>query len=108
MANIEEVNENNFNSVVVGSSIPVVVDFWAQWCGPCRKLTPVLEQIQNEFKDSIKVVKIDADKYVNISKEYGVISLPSILIFKNGEVKEVMAGMMPKSAITSNIKKLLN
>ncbi len=107
MANIEEVNEQNFNSVVVSSQIPVVVDFWAQWCGPCRKLTPVLEQIQNEFKDSIKVVKIDADKHVNISKEYGVISLPSILLFKDGELKEVMAGMMPKSAITSNIKKLL-
>lgn len=107
MANIEEVNEENFNSVVINSPIPVVVDFWAQWCGPCRKLTPVLEQIQNEFRENIKVVKIDADKYVNTSKEYGVISLPSILIFKDGEVKEVMAGMMPKSAITSNIKKVL-
>lgn len=107
MANIEEITDNNFETQVLKSSIPVVVDFWAQWCGPCRKLTPVLEQIQNEFKDLIKVVKIDADKNVNTAKEYGVFSLPSVLIFKDGEVKEVMAGLMPKSAIVSNIKKLL-
>ena len=108
MANIEEITDNNFDLQVLKSDVPVVVDFWAQWCGPCRKLTPVLEQIQNEFKDLIKVVKIDADKNVNTAKEYGVFSLPSVLIFKDGEVKEVMAGLMPKSAIISNIKKLLN
>lgn len=108
MANIEDVNDNNFEQIVLRSQIPVVVDFWAQWCGPCRKLTPVLEQIQNEFIDSIKVVKIDTDTNINSAKEYGVSSLPSVLIFKDGEVQEVMVGMMPKSAIVSNIKKLLN
>ena len=108
MSNIEEINDSNFQHVVLESNKPVVVDFWAQWCGPCRKITPVLEQIQNEFIDEIKVVKIDADKNTQSAKEYGVISLPSILLFKNGEVKEVMVGMMPKSAIVSNIKKILN
>lgn len=108
MSNIEEINDSNFQHVVIESNKPVVVDFWAQWCGPCRKITPVLEQIQNEFIDEIKVVKIDADKNTQSAKEYGVISLPSILLFKNGEVKEVMVGMMPKSAIVSNIKKILN
>ncbi len=107
MTTIEEVNDNNFERIVINSAVPVVVDFWAQWCGPCRKLTPVLEQIQVEFKDEIKVVKVDADKNINTAKEYGISSLPSVLIFKDGVVKEVMAGMMPKSAITSNIKKLL-
>ena len=105
---LEEINDNNFEQTVLKSEIPTVVDFWAQWCGPCRKLTPVLEQIQNEFIDSIKVVKIDADKNINTAKEYGISSLPSVLIFKDGEVKEVMVGMMPKSAIVSNIKKLLS
>ena len=105
MATIEEINDNNFSQMVLESDNLVVVDFWAQWCGPCRKLTPLLEQIQNEFINEIKIVKIDADKNINSAKEYGVSSLPSVLIFKNGELKEVMAGMMQKSAIISNIKK---
>ena len=107
MANIEEINDSNFQPLVLDSKSLVVVDFWAQWCGPCRKLAPVMEQIQNEFIDSIKVYKIDADKNINSAKEYGVISLPSILVFKDGIVKETMVGLMPKSAIVSNIKKYL-
>ena len=108
MATLEEVNDNNFAQVVLEANILVVVDFWAQWCGPCRKLAPVLEQIQTEFKDEIKVVKVDADKNMNTAKEYGISSLPSVLIFKDGEVKEFMAGMMQKSAIVSNVKKYLS
>ena len=99
MANIEEINDSNFQHLVLDSKSLVVVDFWAQWCGPCRKLAPVMEQIQNEFIDSIKVYKIDADKNINSAKEYGVISLPSILVFKDGIDKETMVGLMPKSAI---------
>lgn len=108
MATIEEITDNNFSQVVLEAKQPVVVDFWAQWCGPCRKLTPIMEQIQNEFRDEIKVVKIDADKNINTAREYGISSLPSVLIFKNGEVKEIMAGMMQKSAVVSNVKKYLS
>ncbi len=107
MSEILEINDNNFEQTVINSEIPVVVDFWAPWCGPCRKIAPVLEQLQNEFKDSVKFVKIDADKNMNTAKEYGISALPSILIFKDGIVKEVMVGMLAKSAITSNIKKYL-
>lgn len=107
MSTIEEINDSNFQHSVLESEALVVVDFWAQWCGPCRKIGPVLEQIQNEFIDEVKIFKIDADKNINSAKEYGVISLPSILIFKDGQLKETMVGMMPKSAITSNIKKYL-
>ena len=105
MANIEEINDSSFENAVLNSAQIVVVDFWAPWCGPCRKLAPVLEQIQNEFIETIKVVKIDVDKNPQKAKEYGIASLPSVLIFKNKEVKEVMVGMMPKSTIISNIKK---
>lgn len=105
MAGIEEINDNNFENLVKKASGVILLDFWAQWCGPCRKLTPVIEQIQNEFIDSIKVYKVDADKNTLCARECGVASLPSVLIFKDGEIKEVMAGMMPKSAIVSNIKK---
>ena len=108
MATLEEINDNNFNQTVLEADTLVVVDFWAQWCGPCRKLAPVLEQVQAEFKDEIKVVKIDADKNMNTAREYGISSLPSVFIFKDGEVKEFMAGMMQKSAIVSNIKKYLS
>ena len=107
MANIEEINDSNFDLFVKKSPQVVVVDFWAPWCGPCRKLSPVLEQIQNEFIDLIKVYKIDADKNTLTAKNCQVASLPSVLIFKNGEIKEVLAGLMPKSAIVSNIKKYL-
>lgn len=107
MATIEEITDNNFNKNVLEQNKVIVVDFWAQWCGPCRKLMPLLEQIQNEFIEEIKIYKIDADKNINSAKEYGISSLPSVLIFKDGEVKEIMAGMMQKSAIVSNIKKYL-
>ena len=107
MAIIEEVNDNSFEQSVLKYEGIVLVDFWAQWCGPCRKLTPIIEQIQNEFKNEIKVVKVDADKNINTAKEYGISSLPSVLIFKNGEVKELMVGMMQKSAIVSNIRKYI-
>ena len=107
MSEILEINDNNFEQTVIKSDTLVVVDFWAPWCGPCRKLAPVLEQLQNEFKDSVKFVKIDADKNINTAKEYGIAALPSILVFKDGIVKEVMVGMLAKSAITSNIKKYL-
>lgn len=108
MATIEEITDNNFKQSVLEQTGVVVVDFWAQWCGPCRKLAPLLEQIQNEFKDEIKIYKIDADKNINTAKEYGISSLPSVLIFQDGEAKEFMAGMMQKSAIVSNIKKYVS
>ena len=108
MATIEELTDNNFKQFVMQNKGVVVVDFWAQWCGPCRKLMPLMEQIQSEFQDEIKIYKIDADKNINSAKEYGISSLPTVLIFKNGEAKEIMAGMMQKSAIVSNIKKYLS
>ena len=105
MSNIQEINKENFEEVVIKSQIPVLIDFSTPWCGPCRKLTPVLEQIQNEFANEIKIVKINADENIDIVQEYGVSSFPTIIILKNKEVKEFMAGSMSKSAIVSNIKK---
>ena len=107
MAQLTEVNKDDFKANVVDSPVPVIVDFWAQWCGPCRKLSPVLEQIQAEFPNEIKVVKVNGDDNLEIMQEYGVMGLPTLLFFKGGEVKEIMVGMIPKSSIISNIKKLL-
>ncbi len=107
MAAIDEINENNFENIVLKSDTLTVVDFYAQWCGPCRKLAPVLDQLQNEFGSSVKFVKIDTDKNLNCAKEYGVSSLPTLFIFKNGEIQEMMTGLVAKSAIIGNIKKYL-
>lgn len=107
MTNIEEINDNNFKNSIQKNDI-VIVDFNAPWCGPCRKLSPILEQVQNEFINEVKIYKIDTDKNPISAQEYGIISLPTVLFFKTGEVKETMVGMLTKSSIVSNVKKLLN
>ncbi len=108
MSEIQEINGDSFQTTVLDSSVPVLVDFSTPWCGPCRKLTPVLEQIQNEFLNEIKIVKINADENIELVKEYGVSSFPTLIIVKEKEAKEFMVGSIPKSAIVSNIKKHIN
>ena len=100
-----EVTEENFESEVLKSDMPVLVDFGAKWCGPCRKLTPVLDEISENMSDKIKVVKIDADKNKELMKRCSVSGLPTILIFKEGDSVERMVGLISKSTIVSNLEK---
>lgn len=107
MQNVVEITDSDFEAEVINSGGITVVDFWAPWCGPCRKMGPILDEIAEEYKDKIKVVKINTDDNLKSATEYQISSLPSVFIFKNGEAKETMIGLMPKSAIVSNIQKYL-
>ena len=107
MSSAKDVTDVTFENEVIKSDSVVLVDFWAPWCGPCRKLGPVLDDIAGEFEGRVKVVKVNTDENLKIAKEYQISGLPSLLVFKGGEAKEVMVGLMPKSTIVSNIEKHL-
>ena len=105
MSNATDVNDANFKTEVLNSEVPVVVDFWATWCGPCRKLGPVLDEIATEFDGKVKFVKVNTDENIKTAKDYAISGLPSLLVFKNGQAVERLVGLMPKSSIISNIEK---
>ena len=107
MGNVLELNDSTFEAEVVNSSIPVLVDFWATWCGRCRKLGPVVDEISESYEGKVKFVKINVEESLETAKKYSISGLPSLLVFKNGEAVERMAGLMPKSTIISNIEKHL-
>ncbi|MBR6162407.1 thioredoxin [bacterium] len=107
MSNLTELNENNFDDEVIKSDKLTVVDFWAPWCGPCRKLSPVLDEIAGEFEGKIKLVKVNTDENLKLAQRFSISALPSILIFKNGEPVERLVSLMPKSALITNITKHL-
>ena len=105
MSNAIDVNDTNFELEVLNSDVPVVVDFWAPWCGPCRKLGPVVDDISAEFAGRVKFVKVNTDENLKTAKDYAISGLPSLLVFKDGKALERLVGLMPKSAIISNIEK---
>nr|WP_113256330.1 thioredoxin [Roseovarius sp. TE539]RBI77643.1 thioredoxin [Roseovarius sp. TE539] len=98
------VTDDTFESEVKNSEIPVVVDFWAEWCGPCKQIGPALEELSSELEGQIKVAKVDVDSNPNTAVQMGVRGIPALFIFKNGEVVSNMAGARPKAALESWIK----
>ena len=104
---VKEINSDNFASEVEKSSQITIVDFYADWCGPCRKLSPIMEEVEQELGDKIKFTKINTDDNIEVAKKYQISGLPTLLIFKNGEAVERLVGLMPKSSIITNIEKHL-
>ncbi len=103
MAKALEINQSNFDELVLNSDKPVLVDFWAAWCGPCRMVGPVVEEIAGEYGDTAVVGKVDVDANQDISIKYGIRSIPALLYFKNGEVVDSVIGAVPKNVLTQKL-----
>ena len=102
-----KVTTANFEAEVLKSSIPVVVDFWAEWCGPCRAVAPILEEISNEYGTKIKIVKLNTDEEPSIAMKYGVSSIPTMNVFKGGEVVKAIVGAKPKPVLLRELDEFL-
>jgi thioredoxin 1 len=108
MKNELTLTDANFETEVLKSDIPVLVDFWAEWCYPCRMIAPSVEEISTEYAGKVKVGKLDTDMNQSTASQYGISGIPSLLIFKNGEVVDRIVGALPKHSITAKLDYYLN
>jgi thioredoxin 1 len=102
--NIKTVTDASFEQEVLNSAKPVLVDFWAEWCGPCRALTPILEEVAANHSDSISFAKVNIDENPQTPSKYGVMSIPTLILFKNGQVEAVKMGLLSKSQLSAFIE----
>lgn len=102
-----EVNDNNFDDVVLKSDKPVLVDFWAEWCGPCRMITPALEEISNEYAGKAVVAKCDVDENPGVASRFGIRNIPTVLFFKDGKIADKQVGAVPKNNFVNKLNNLL-
>ena len=102
-----EITDANFEEVVLKSSVPVVVDFWAEWCGPCRMIGPVIEEMADEYEGKVVIGKVNVDLNPGVSAQFGIRNIPTVLFVKNGEIADKVVGAVPKQQLTSKLDAIL-
>ena len=107
MADEVTVTSKNFDAEVVKSGVPVVADFWAEWCGPCKMIAPLLRELATQYKDKIKIAKIDVDAEMELAQKFNIVSIPTILVFSQGKVVKQQIGAVPRQALEKMIKEVL-
>jgi thioredoxin 1 len=103
MSNLHAISDTSFESDVIEAKTPVLVDFWAQWCGPCKAIAPILEDLAQKYADKIKIVKLDVDSNPATPPKFGVRGIPTLILFKDGQVKATQVGMLSKAELVSFI-----
>jgi thioredoxin 1 len=107
MAELLQVTDESFDTEIMNSDLPAIVDFWAEWCGPCKMVHPVVEELANDYKGKIKVAQMDVDQNRQTPARFGIRNIPTLILFKGGEVAQMIIGAQPKSYIESELKKIL-
>ncbi|MEG4288055.1 thioredoxin [Microcoleus sp. C2C3] len=107
MSAAAQVTDSTFNQEVLDSEVPVLVDFWAPWCGPCRMVAPVVDEIAQQYEGQVKVVKVNTDENPNTASKYGIRSIPTLMIFKGGARVDMVVGAVPKTTLANTLEKYI-